>query len=172
MILAGPDVPQGYVCREPVSLVDVFPTVVQGAGLAPHPSDRDLPGASLFDVIRGAASPRTILSEYHAAGAAAAAFMVRKGQFKYVHYVGMPPQLFDLGADAQERRDLACEPGYAGLVADCEKALRRVVDPEAADRLSRTDQAARIAAFGGREAIIARGSFGHSPVPGVTPVYS
>jgi len=172
MILAGPDVSRDYVCREPVSLVDVFPTMVQGAGLAPHPGDRDLPGASLFDVIRGAASPRTILSEYHAAGAAAAAFMVRKGQFKYVHYVGMPPQLFDLGADAQERRDLASEPGYAGLVADCEKALRRVVDPEAADRLSRTDQAARIAEFGGREAIIARGSFGHSPVPGVTPVYS
>jgi choline-sulfatase len=113
-----------------------------------------------------------MLCEYHAAGAAAAAFLIRKGPFKYVHYVGMPPQLFDLDADPQEARDLACEPGYSGLLADCEAQLRRVVDPEAADRLARGDQAARIAAFGGRDAIIRRGSFAHSPVPGTTPVYA
>ena len=28
MILAGPEVPEGFVCHEPVSLVDCFPTVV------------------------------------------------------------------------------------------------------------------------------------------------
>src|SRR6266566_2293499 len=65
MILAGPEVPAGFVCREPVSLVDVFPTVVAGAGLPAHPDDRDLPGISLFDVLRGTASPRTVLSQYH-----------------------------------------------------------------------------------------------------------
>ena len=59
------------------------------------PAMRDLPGASLFDIVR--ASPeRTVMSEYHAAGATTGAFMIRKGSFKYVHYVGMPPQLFDL----------------------------------------------------------------------------
>ena len=98
--------------------------------------------------------------------------MIRKGPFKYVHYVGMPPQLFDLDADPQETRDLAREDGYRGLVADCEKLLRRVVDPEAADALAKADQRARIAAFGGREAILKRGSFGYSPAPGTTPVYN
>jgi choline-sulfatase len=89
-----------------------------------------------------------------------------------VHYVGMPPQLFDLDADAQETRDLARDPGYRGLVADCERELRRVVDPEAADALARADQGSRIAAMGGREAILARGSFGYSPAPGTNPVYN
>ena len=98
--------------------------------------------------------------------------MIRKGQFKFVYYVGMPPQLFDLDADPQETRDLAREPGYQGLVADCETALRGVVDPEAADALAKADQGARIAAFGGREAILKRGSFGYSPAPGTTPVYN
>jgi choline-sulfatase len=172
MLLAGPEVPQGVVCREPVSLVDVFPTVVAGAGLTPHPDDRDLPGDSLFDVAKGVAPRRTMLSEYHAAGAATGAFMIRKGRFKYVYYAGLPPQLFDLDSDPQEARDLAREPGYRGLVEDCERELRRVVDPDAADALAKADQRARIAAFGGREAILQRGSFGYSPTPGTKPVYN
>jgi choline-sulfatase len=172
MILAGPEVPQGVVCREPVSLVDAFPTVVECVGLAPHPDDRDLPGASLFAVSQGTAARRTILSEYHATGAATGAFMIRKGKFKYVYYAGMPPQLFDLDADPQETRDLAREAGYAGLVVDCETELRRVVDPDAADALAKADQRDRIAAFGGREAILKRGSFGYSPAPGTQPVFN
>jgi choline-sulfatase len=172
MLLAGPGVPDGFVCREPVSLVDCFPTIVAGAGLPVDAADRDLPGASLFDVVRGTAPRRTILSEYHAAGAATGAFMIRKGPFKYVYYAGMRPQLFDLDADPQETRDLAQEPGYRGLVADCEAALRRIVDPDAADALAKADQRARIAALGGREAIIGRGSFGFSPAPGTKAVYN
>jgi choline-sulfatase len=176
MILAGPEVPQGFVCREPVSLVDAFPTIIAGAGLMPHPDDRDLPGASLFDVVRGQVNStgprRAMMSEYHAAGAATGAFMIRKGPFKYVYYAGMPPQLFDLDADPRETRDLAAEPGYRGLLAQCEAELRRVVDPDAADALAKADQAARIAALGGREAILARGSFGYSPTPGTKPVYT
>ncbi|HEV8032324.1 MAG TPA: sulfatase-like hydrolase/transferase [Stellaceae bacterium] len=172
MIFAGPDIPQGFVCRAPVSLVDVFPTVTDCVGLPPHADDRDLPGAPLIDVVRGTALRRTMLCEYHAAGAAAGAFLIRKGPFKYVCYVGMPPQLFDLDADPQETRDLARDPGYRALVADCDRELRRVVDPEKADALARADQAARIAAMGGREAILARGSFGYSPTPGTKPVYN
>jgi choline-sulfatase len=172
MIFAGPDVPQGLVCREPVSLVDAFPTITAGAGLPSHPDDRDLPGLPLLDVARGTAPRRTTLSEYHATGAATGAFMIRKGPFKYVHYVGMPAQLFDLESDPQETRNLALETSYRGLVADCERSLRRVVDPDAADALAKADQRARIEAFGGREAILARGSFGYSPAPGTKPVYN
>jgi choline-sulfatase len=84
----------------------------------------------------------------------------------------MPPQLFDLEADPQETRDLAREDGYRGLVADCEALLRRVVDPEKADALARGDQRARIETFGGREAILKRGSFGYSPAPGTQPIFN
>jgi choline-sulfatase len=171
MIVAGPELPRGGVCREPVSLVDCFPTIVKWAGVAPNPADRDLPGLPLDEVVR-TAPKRTILCEYHAAGAATGAFMIRKGPFKYVYYARMPAQLFDLDIDPQEAHDLAGEPGYAGLLAECEHELRGVVDPDAADRLAKSDQQTRIAACGGREAILKLGSFGHSPVPGVTAVYN
>jgi choline-sulfatase len=172
MIMAGPDVADGVVCREPVSLIDCFPTILDCVGVSRHRDDRGLPGASLFDVVRGTASRRTVMSEYHAAGAVTGAFMIRKGPYKYVHYVGMPPQLFDLDEDPQETRDLGQVPGYGGIVQDCEAVLRRIVDPEAADRQAFADQEARIAALGGRDAVLARGSFAFSPVPGTKPVYA
>ena len=172
MMMAGPEVPSDVVCREPVSLVDSFPTILDCVGLPQHPDDRDLPGAPLMDVVAGRAAPRTVMSEYHAAGAAAAAFMIRLGSFKYVHYVGMPPQLFNLATDPRETSDVGQDPGYRGVVAEAEAALRKVVDPEAADRQARADQKAKIEELGGREAILARGAFGYSPVPGTKPVYT
>jgi choline-sulfatase len=171
MIVAGPEVPQGVVCREPVSLIDCFPTILDCTGLQRQAADADLPGASLFDIVRGTAPRRTLMSEYHASGSTTGAFMIRKGQFKFVYYVGMPPQLFDLDADPQERRDLARDDGYRGVVKDCEVALRQLVDPEAADRQAFADQADRLAAEGGAEAVLARGGFGFSPVPGTKAIY-
>ena len=176
LIVAGPGLPQGMVSRAPATLADCFPTIVKWtgvkwAGAAANPADRDLPGLPLDEV--ALCNPRrTVLCEYHATGAATGAFMIRKGCFKFVYYVGMPPQLFDLDADPQEVRDLAQESGYVGLVADCERELRAVVDPKAADALAKNDQAKKIAAFGGRAAIEGRGSFAYSPAPGTAAVYN
>ena len=74
-------------------------------------------------------------------------------------------------ADPQETRDLAQDQDYGNVVKDCEAALREVVDPEEADRQAFSDQEARLTAAGGREAVLARGTFGFSPVPGFKPVY-
>jgi len=171
MIMAGPDVPAGRVCDTPVTLADGFPTFLHALGAAPDAGDRNLPGVSLLDIANGEVPRRTILSEYHAAGAATASYMIRHGRYKYVHYVGMPPMLFDLEADPNERSDLGRDPRYAQAVKECEAALRSVVDPEAMDRLARGDQAARIAEVGGKEAILKRGTFRYSPPPGVKPSY-
>ncbi len=172
MIMAGPEVAEGIVFQEPVTLVDCFPTILDCVGQKKQKDDVDLPGTSLFDIVRGAGQRRTVMSEYHASGAATGVFMIRKGRFKYVHYVGMPPQLFDLDADPQETNDLGQNADYRGVLKDCEAALRRVVDPEAADRQAFADQETRLAALGGREAVLARGGFLFSPVPGTKPVYA
>jgi choline-sulfatase len=168
MIVAGPDVPAAAVCDTPVTLADGFPTFIQALGAEPDPADRDLPGVSLLDVARGQVPRRTILSEYHAAGAITASYMIRHGRYKYVHYVGMPPMLFDLAADPHERTDLAPDPSRAPLVAECEKKLRELLDPEAVDRLARADQRTHIELNGGKEAILKKGTFRYSPPPGST----
>ncbi len=170
LIMAGPGIERGSVCHEPVSLVDGLPTILDCVG-CPRPAAA-LPGQSLFDIARGHFAPRHVFSEYHAFSSVTGAFMIRKGAFKYIYYAGIAPQLFDLETDPEERHDLAADPGYAGLVRDCEAALRQICDPDEVNRRAHADQAARIEAFGGREAVIARGSFGYSPAPGTDPVYS
>ena len=170
LIVAGEGVPAGRVSDVPVTLADAFPTILQCVGAIAHADDAGLPGQSLLDIANGRARERVILSEYHAAAAIAATYMIRHGHYKYVHYVGMPPMLFDLASDPQELRDLGRDAAYAAVLKDCEAALRTVVNPEAADRMARADQAAKIASVGGREAIFKRGSFRYSPPPGSKPV--
>jgi choline-sulfatase len=97
--------------------------------------------------------------------------MIRRGRYKYVHYVGMPPMLFDLESDPRERNDLGRDPASRQTIADCEAALRKIVDPEAVDRLARADQRAKIAEHGGEEAILSKGTFRYSPPPGVEATY-
>ncbi|HYC48528.1 MAG TPA: sulfatase-like hydrolase/transferase [Burkholderiales bacterium] len=169
LIMAGADVPKGSVCPVPVSLVDGFPTFIHALG-AQH-QDADLPGHSLLDIAQGYVPNRTILSEYHAAGAITGTSMIRHRQFKYIHYVGMPPMLFDLERDPCERTDLGRNADYAAVVRECEQKLRAIVDPEAVDAQARADQRAHIEKHGGVDAIMKRGTFRYSPPPGVKAAY-
>ncbi len=171
LIMAGPDIAAGATCDRPVSLVDCHPTILQATGLKPDAGDKTRPGASLLDIARGDIGERVVLSEYHAVGAVTGSFMIRTGKWKYIHYVGLPPMLFDFVADPEERRDLGRDPKHAADVAACEKALRSVVDPEAVTARALKDQASKIATHGGRDAVMKRGTFGRSPIPGEEPVY-
>jgi len=167
MIMAGPDVPVGHVVLTPVSLVDVFPTVLDCTGTSAVPEDADKPGRSLLSLARGPQEPeRVAFSEYHAAGAATGAFMLRKGRYKLVHYVGMRPQLFDLQDDPQELQDLAQDPARQAVLAQLQAELRSICDPEEVDRRAKADQADIVERNGGREAVIRRGTFGATPPPG------
>ena len=170
LVMAGPGIPKGRECSVPVSLVDGFPTILECVGAEPHPEDKPA-GRSLFTIANGDAPRRTVFSEYHAYASKAGAFMIRREQFKYVYYVGNLPQLFDLAEDPDELNNLASDPAYARQLAACEADLRAICDPEAVDALAKSDQAERIEKHGGRERILARGSFGNTPAPGEKPVF-
>ncbi len=172
MILAGPDVPVGKVVSTPVSLVDLFPTILEAVGARPTEEDRDLPGASLWGIARAPDRDRTVFSEYHAVGSRHAAYMLRDARYKYLHYLNDPPQLFDLSADPQELTDLAGLPEHRGRLEDFEARLRSLLDPEAIDALAKADQRARVEAFGGEAAVRRRGAFTYSPTPDEAAVFN
>ena len=167
LIVAGPDVPAGKVCRTPVSLVDGYPAILECLGVPAEPEDSALPGRSLFQTLSRPDEPgRWVFGEYHAGGAKTGAYMLRRGRFKYIHYVGFPPELFDLEADPEELRDLAPGPAHQDALREFEALLRSIVDPEETDRRAKRDQAALVERHGGREAIINRGTYTWSPAPG------
>ena len=114
LIMRGPGVAAGRRIATPVSLVDAYPTIIETVGENLPAEDRALPGTSLLRLADGADADRTVLSEYHAVGSLTGMFMVRFGRWKYVHYHGYRPQLFDLAADPGETRDLAHGPGLCG----------------------------------------------------------
>jgi len=167
-LMAGPGMARGRVVPQPVSLVDLFPTIVEGVGAPLAGEDADLPGMSLWPAAHGDPLPeRTIFAEYHASGCREAMYMLRDSTHKYIHHVGDPPQLFDLTTDPNETRDLAANPTSAPLLARFERNLRAIVDPEAVDQAAKADQARRIQAAGGLDVITRRGPIaGGTPAPG------
>ena len=175
MVVAGPGVPAAKVSGTNVSLVDCFPSALEAVGAAPTAADAGLPGRSLFQLARDDEDPnRTVFSEYHAIYSSSGTFMVRVGRHKYVKYAdstghaAYPPQLFDFEADPDETRDLGTDPAYAAVREACERELRNICDPLEVDRRARADQERRIAAAGGKEALMAGGpKIAYTPPPAV-----
>jgi len=97
--------------------------------------------------------------------------MVRLEEYKYVHYVAYPPQLFDLASDPEELTDLAADPAYDSVLREAHGRLHSLCDPQAVDAAAKKRQAELVAANGGREAVIARGDLGFSVPPGVEPMF-
>ena len=170
LILNGPDLPKGRVVTTPVSLVDMHPTILEGAGVPPHADDADLPGTSLLQTANAPDDPeRVIFSEYHGAASTSACYMLRKGRYKYVNYTHYQPELFDLEDDPEELNNLSGDPSYASLLDEFEAILHTFVDPQAVDARAKADQEKLVEAYGGRDAILNRGGLHGTPVPGDKP---
>lgn len=170
LIFAGPGVPEGRVSRQIASHVDLFPTLVEGAGLTPAADDADLDGRSLWPAIAGRDDADRIgYAEYHAAGSRTGSFMLRRGATKLVYHVDMPAQLFDLGADPTESRDLLADGTGRETATKLEAELRRICDPEAVDARAKADQRAKVEHWGGREAVLSEGLLVYTPPPGLPP---
>ena len=167
LMMAGPDIEAGAVVETPVSLLDFYPTILESVGVAPDEEDNTRAGRSLYEIARAPYdAERVVLSEYHASGAETAAYLIRKGRMKYIHYVDYPPELYDLEADPEEQDDLAGRPESEAAIRELEGVLRDILDPEEVDRRAKRDQAALIERLGGRAHVIETARTGATPTPG------
>lgn len=160
LIMAGPGIDPG-VCDTSVSLLDVSATI---------PAHFEQPfvsaGRPLPEIAAAAPEPdRPILSEYHAVGAVSGAFMLKKGRWKLNHYVGFPPELYDLTTDPEELVNLAPNPDHADVLEQMTAALRDILDPDAVDAQAFADQADMIAHYGGRDKAVKLGAPAATPPP-------
>ncbi|MEO0634064.1 MAG: sulfatase-like hydrolase/transferase, partial [Pseudomonadota bacterium] len=166
MIMAGPDVPRG-ICETPVSLLDLSRTIACHFGTDIDAADGV---GDLNAILRAPVThDRIVFSEYHAAGAVSGAFMLRKGRWKLIHYVGFRDELFDLDADPEELRNRAQDPDCAATLRELHAELRKICDPDAVDQRAFDDQAALIERHGGRAAALRLGAPGATPPPAVAP---
>lgn len=138
LIIAGPGIHSGREVKKPVSLVDLFPTIMD---LANIDYTCDLPGESLLPFCeKGGEEHRDwVFAEYHGDRCNTGAFMLRRGSWKYIKYVGYRPQLFNLQKDPWEVNNRA--PNKPQLVDEMDKLLSDIVDyKEIDDRAKEYDR--------------------------------
>ena len=168
MIIKGPDISKSKRIKTPVSLVDIFPTVVDSLKLEQNSKDNDLPGKSLIKIANENDDyERIVLSEYHAAASPVGAFMLRKGKYKFVYFAeGYNPQLFNLEEDPYEENDLARDNNFKKILESFHGDLLNICNPEEVNKRAKREQNEKILKHGGVDAIKERGDFGYSPAPG------
>ena len=120
-LVRGPGVPAGTVCDTPINLIDLYPTFMAMAGVAPDPS-LELDGCDLLPLIHGE-SDRALLSDgtereslfWYFPWDAHMSAAIRKGDWKLVNHYVAPQggkakhaaQLFRLYDGADTTMDLS-----------------------------------------------------------------
>lgn len=109
LIFAGPGIARGD-CREPVELLDIYPTLIEVCGL---PAKVDIEGTSLLEQLRNATAVRqrpaitTANQNNHA---------VRSKRWRYIRYADGSEELYDMKSDPNEWHNLANNKDFADVV--------------------------------------------------------
>ncbi len=122
LVVANPDRFTPRRVASSVSLVDLFPTLIDISGGDAQLLGTSIDGRSLGAHLHGKAGHDEAIGEYLAEGAIAPLVMIRRGEFKFIHSAPDPDQLFDLKRDPGERENLA---GTAAVRRACRRLSRR-----------------------------------------------
>ena len=116
-IIVAPGVTRpGSRCDRPVSLIDIYPTLVELAGLPPK---KGLDGKSLVPLLRDPGRQwqpalMTMGRGNHA---------VRSDRWRYIRYSDGSEELYDHSKDPWEWTNLAAQPEYAEVIDEHKKWL-------------------------------------------------
>jgi choline-sulfatase len=121
MIVAHPKYQAARVAA-PVSLLDVFPTLLDVAGIEPGKIPTHIDGKSLLPALQGKAIAGPIFAEHIDGGTSAPRVCVRDGDWKLTLSRAYPAQLFNLGEDPLELDNLA------GQGLDVEARLSKIAE--------------------------------------------
>jgi choline-sulfatase len=162
LILSGPGIKKG-ICKTHVTLMDISETIVDHFSCE---SPNNGPGESIYKIADATYNnERIAFSEYHASSSISGAYMIRKGRWKYIYYVGFEPELFDLENDPDELSDLSQKSEFIDICNELKRDLYNICDPEVMNKLAFEDQDKMIKSYGGIEAAGNLGATGATPPP-------
>jgi arylsulfatase A-like enzyme len=125
LIFAGPGVKGGQRCLQPAELLDIYPTLIELAGVAKR---TDLEGLSLVPQLREAASKRErpAITSHNQGNHG-----IRSERWRYINYADGSEELYDLQADPNEWTNLAGRSEYAPVIAEHRRWLPKIDRPPA-----------------------------------------
>jgi len=151
LIAMGPGIRKGQHVRENVSLVDLFPTLLDLARIPmPPKGDEFLPnrdGRSFAPFLSGdhpAGWPNTVIIENNSEGTIKPIRVLVKDRFKFVYVHERPDQLFDLERDPNEWRNVVDHPAYRDIATQLRAELLADWDPVEEERRVLASQLLRI----------------------------
>ena len=106
LIIAHPDYSFDRI-NAPVSLLDMFPTMLDLAQIKPADISTAFMGRSLLPALQGEGIDGPVFAEHIDGGTEAPRVCVRDGDYKLVLSRAYPAQLYDLGVDPLELNNLA-----------------------------------------------------------------
>ena len=129
LIMAGAGLPENIQIERPVAHIDVVATMLEMAGSGAHTKLR---GHSLLPLLKGESGnqPEFAYSESHSGGNCTASFMIRKGNWKYIHFTWYDDLLFNLADDPGEFNNLIDRPETEVIQAELKGILHAQVDTE------------------------------------------
>lgn len=130
---------------EVVSLVDLFPTILDFSGADKESVANELDGESLVPLMTGDGAnwKNLAISEYTDMGVCAPCRMVRLNNFKYIYTHGHPSQLYDLKADPLEMNNLSGNLKYENVESNLKALTLKDWDPVALEKEILKSQAER-----------------------------
>lgn len=123
-VFFGPGIKPGAACRESVSLLDIYPTLVKLCSL---PANKRLEGLSLIPQIDDPATPRkhpAIISSYQGNHA------VRSRDWRLISYADGTEELYHHKVDQDEFKNLAKDPKYKSVHDELARWLPKKGAPE------------------------------------------
>lgn len=124
VIFAGPGIAGGEPCLEPVSLVDIYPTLIEWCDLE---KNGQLEGVSLVPQLKEASEARevpAVSSSYFGNHA------IRSRDWRYIRYADGAEELYDHRNDSDEKRNLAAESAHTEVKAELARWLPKNPAPE------------------------------------------
>lgn len=146
LMVSGAGLEPGKV-SDPVSTLDVLPTLLDIAEIGQDGVGPEIDGESLMPLAEGSIRKTPVRMEYAAEASNAPLVCLRRGRFKYIHCELDPPLLFDLENDPNEQHNLAETPEHAGTASTFAQEVHAHWDMGAFDREVRDSQQRRLLVY-------------------------
>lgn len=113
----------GQRCRRPAGLIDIYPTLIELAGL---PQNENLEGKSLVPLLR---DPDREWNNPALTSFGKGNYAVRSTQYRYIRYVDGSEELYDHATDPHEWKNLASKKALSAVIQDHRQWLPRNAQP-------------------------------------------
>lgn len=127
LIIAGPGIAAQQSCTHPVSLLDLYPTLVELAGL---PAKSEVDGVSLVPLLK---NPAALWERPALTTAGFKNHALRTDRWRYIRYADGAEELYDHSNDPLERTNLATKPEFAKIKTDLQQWMPKQDEPRNPD---------------------------------------